>query len=50
MNAPTNFDDLEVGFDVPALPGMDEADIQTTGLVYDLEALERHNKKMGNYA
>ncbi len=50
MNAPVNFDNLEVGFDVPALPGMDEADIQTPALVLDLDALERNIKKMGDYA
>jgi 3-hydroxy-D-aspartate aldolase len=50
MNAPANFDSLEVGFDVPALPGMDEADIQTPCLVLDLDALERNIKKMGDYA
>ncbi|PYG28828.1 3-hydroxy-D-aspartate aldolase BhcC [Pelagimonas varians] len=50
MNAPVNFDDLEVGFDVPALPGMDEADIQTPCLILDLDALERNIKKMGDYA
>ncbi len=44
------FDDLEVGYDVPALPGMDEADIQTPCLVLDLDALERNVKKMGDYA
>ncbi|MEO1678816.1 MAG: 3-hydroxy-D-aspartate aldolase BhcC [Pseudomonadota bacterium] len=46
----TNLDDLEVGYDVPALPGMDEADIQTPCLVLDLDALERNVKKMGDYA
>ena len=50
MNAPVNLDNLEVGFDVPALPGMDEADIQTPCLVLDLDALERNIKKMGDYA
>ena len=50
MNAPTDLDSLEVGFDVPALPGMDEADIQTPCLVLDLDALERNIKKMGDYA
>lgn len=50
MNAAVNFDGLEVGFDVPALPGMDEADIQTPCLVLDLDALERNIKKMGDYA
>ncbi len=50
MNAPTRFDGLEVGYDVPALPGMDEADIQTPCLILDLDALERNIKKMGDYA
>jgi 3-hydroxy-D-aspartate aldolase len=50
MNAQTNFDQLEVGYDVPALPGMDAADIQTPALVLDLDALERNIKKMGDYA
>ena len=45
-----NFDDLEVGYDVPALPGMDAADIQTPCLILDLDALERNIKKMGDYA
>lgn len=45
-----NIMDLEVGFDVPALPGMDEADIQTPCLVLDLDALERNIKKMGDFA
>ena len=50
MNAPVTFDQLEVGFDVPALPGMDAADIQTPCLVLDLDALERNIRKMGDYA
>lgn len=50
MNAPTNFDDLEVGFDVPAVPGMDAKDIQTPCLILDLDALERNIKKMGDAA
>jgi 3-hydroxy-D-aspartate aldolase len=51
MNAPAkNFTGLEVGFDVPALPGMDEADIQTPCLILDLDALERNVKKLGEYA
>ncbi|MEM6497261.1 MAG: 3-hydroxy-D-aspartate aldolase BhcC [Pseudomonadota bacterium] len=45
-----NFNELDVGFDVPAVPGMDEADIQTPALVLDLDALERNIKKMGDYA
>ncbi|WP_299904295.1 3-hydroxy-D-aspartate aldolase BhcC [uncultured Paracoccus sp.] len=50
MNAPVNFEGLEVGYDVPALPGMDEKDIQTPCLILDLDALERNIKKMGDYA
>ena len=41
---------LEVGFDIPAVPGMREADIQTPCLILDLDALERNIKKMGDYA
>jgi len=50
MNDMTPFQDFEVGFDIPAVPGMDEADIQTPCLVLDLGALERNIKKMGDYA
>ena len=50
MNAQTDFSQLEVGFDVPAVPGMDAADIQTPALVLDLDALERNIKKMGDWA
>ncbi len=50
MNKPVNIDQLEVGFDIPAAIGMDEADIQTPSLVLDLDALERNIKKMGDYA
>ncbi len=41
---------LEVGYDIPALPGMDESEIQTPCLILDLDALERNIKKMGDYA
>lgn len=50
MNAPTSLAGLEVGYDVPALPGMDEINIQTPCLILDLDALERNIKKMGDYA
>ncbi len=50
MNVNAKFDGLEVGYDIPALPGMDEADIQTPCLVLDLDALERNVKKMGDFA
>lgn len=50
MNAPANFENMEVGYDIPALPGMDAADIQTPCLILDLDALERNIRKMGDYA
>jgi len=50
MNASMDFEHLEIGFDVPAIPGMDAADIQTPCLVLDLDALERNIRKMGDYA
>ncbi len=50
MNAPVNFSGLEVGYDIPAKPGMFEADIQTPCLVLDLDALERNIAKMGRIA
>ena len=50
MSAKTDFEDVEVGYDIPALPGMDEADIQTPCLILDLDALERNIRKMGEYA
>ena len=45
-----NFDELEVGFDIPAVPGMAESEIQTPCLVLDLDALERNIDKMGRLA
>ena len=50
MNKQTNFEEFEVGYDIPALPGMAEADIQTPCLILDLDALERNIVKMGDYA
>ena len=50
MNTHVNLDSYDVGFDIPAKPGMDEADIQTPCLVLDLDALERNIRKMGDYA
>jgi 3-hydroxy-D-aspartate aldolase len=41
---------LEVGYDVPALPGMREEEIQTPCLILDLDALEHNIRKMGNFA
>ena len=50
MNKQANFQGLEVGYDIPALPGMAEADIQTPCLMLDMDALERNIRKMGDYA
>lgn len=50
MNVKADFAGYEVGYDIPALPGMNEADIQTPCLILDLDALERNIKKMGDYA
>jgi 3-hydroxy-D-aspartate aldolase len=50
MNSHPKFEGLEVGYDIPALPGMAEADIQTPCLILDLDALERNIVKMGGYA
>ncbi|MBM1221650.1 DSD1 family PLP-dependent enzyme [Ponticoccus sp. SC2-23] len=50
MKDRTDLDAYELGFDIPALPGMDAADIQTPALVLDLDALERNIAKMGAYA
>jgi 3-hydroxy-D-aspartate aldolase len=50
MNATPKLEGLEVGYDVPALPGMSETDIQTPCLVLDLDALERNVIKMGEQA
>ena len=50
MNAPVNLSALEVGYDIPAKPGMDLADVQTPCLILDLDALERNIRKMGDYA
>ena len=50
MNAKTDFAGCTVGYDIPALPGMAEADIQTPCLILDLDALERNIRKMGDYA
>ncbi len=50
MNVMKKVDGLEVGYNVPAAVGMDEADIQTPCLVLDLDALERNIVKMGDFA
>jgi len=50
MNAPIKTEDLEVGYEVPAIAGMDESAIQTPCLILDLDALERNITKMGDWA
>ncbi len=50
MSTLNSLETLEVGYNVPALPGMDEADIQTPCLVVDLDALEKNIRTMGRYA
>ncbi|GGE20254.1 3-hydroxy-D-aspartate aldolase [Gemmobacter megaterium] len=46
----SSFDGYEVGFDIPALPGMSEAEIQTPCLILDMDALERNIRKLGHFA
>ena len=50
MKDATQLDAYEVGYDIPALPGMAETGIQTPCLILDLDALERNIRKMGDYA
>jgi 3-hydroxy-D-aspartate aldolase len=51
MNATSEkFTQLEIGYDIPAMPGMRETDVQTPCLLLDLDALECNIKKMGYYA
>ena len=50
MNMQVKPEELEVGYNIPAMVGMDEADIQTPCLVLDLDALERNIIKMGQFA
>ena len=45
-----DFSGLDVGYDIPALPGMAEAQVQTPCLLLDLDALERNIAKMGEAA
>src|SRR6476619_7466225 len=50
MNIEAKFPGREVGYDVPAILGMSEDEIQTPCLILDLDALERNIRKMGDYA
>ena len=46
MNTMNNLQELDVGYDIPAAIGMDEADIQTPCLVVDLDAFEKNIEVM----
>ena len=46
MNMMNNIEELEVGYNIAAAIGMDEADIQTPCLVVDLDAFEKNVKTM----
>jgi 3-hydroxy-D-aspartate aldolase len=50
MNQSLNENTFEVGFDVPALVGMADSEVQTPSLIVDLDALERNIQKMGDFA
>ncbi|MEQ9487748.1 MAG: DSD1 family PLP-dependent enzyme [Alphaproteobacteria bacterium] len=49
MTEQTRYDDYDVGYDIPARPGMDEAEIQTPCLVVDLDAFERNVARMRDH-
>ena len=46
MKVENTYSEAEVGFDIPALPGMDESEIQTPCLVIDLDRFEGNVRKM----
>ena len=50
MGENDNFAEYELGYNIPAIVGMDATDIQTPCLVLELDALERNIKKMGDIA
>jgi len=49
MNIRPKQEDLEVGYNVPASVGMDEADIQTPCLIIDLDAFEKNVSVMRKF-
>ena len=49
MNIQQKIEDFEVGYDIPASIGMDEADIQTPCLVIDLDAFEHNIRAMRDF-
>lgn len=50
MVARQSLDDLEVGYDIPAKPGMFESEIQTPAMLIDLAAFERNLDRMARFA
>ena len=49
MNIQQRIEDFEVGYDIPASIGMDEADIQTPCLMIDLDAFEHNIRAMRDF-
>ena len=47
MNSALNWNDLEVGYDIPARVGMRENEVQTPCLVVDLERLSGTSRRWG---
>jgi 3-hydroxy-D-aspartate aldolase len=45
----TDWSRYDVGYDIPAKPGMTLAEVQTPALLLDLDALERNLRKMGRF-
>ncbi len=50
MNKHNDIDVYEVGYNIPAKPGMDAADIQTPCLVVEMDVLEENLDKMQKHA
>ena len=48
MTAEQTYSRADVGFAIPALPGMDESQIQTPCLVIDMDRFEKNVRKMAN--
>ena len=47
MNSALNWNDLEVGYDIPARIGMRESEVQTPCLVVDLRCFGAERQKDG---
>ena len=50
MKTATRYNGFEVGYDIPAAPGMAETDVQTPCLIVDLDALDRNITRMQKFA